>query len=116
MPVTVNQRKNGGYVVIRATGTETYSLNELASAGETVESASISEIMWSVDSSNTWTVKRGGGDSGNNVVVLSGSGHHDYQSAGMRLERDSQLTSNTTVTLSGGTGYIAVKLHKVSGE
>ena len=116
MPITVNQKKNGGYIIIRATGTETYSLNELASSGETVQSASISEIMWSVDSSNSWTIKRGGGDAGNNVAVLHGSGYHDYQASGIRLEQDDQLTSNTTITLSGGTGYIAVKLHKVSGE
>ena len=116
MPITVNQRKNGGYVVIRATGTESFSLNSLQASGETVQSASISEIMWSVDASQRWTVRRGTGDA-NNVAILTGSGHHDYQSAGMRLEEtQAQLTGNTSVTLSGGNGYIVVKLHKVSGE
>lgn len=116
MPITVKQNKNGGYSILRATGTETVSLAELAATNESVQSASIAEIMWSADSTNRWTVKRGGGGSANNVAVLAGSGHHDYQAAGMRLETNSQLTSNTTVTLSGGNGYIVVKLHKVSGE
>jgi hypothetical protein len=116
MPITVKQNKNGGYSVLRATGTETVSLAELAGSGETVQSASIAEIMWSVDSTNRWTVKRGGGGTANNVAVLAGSGHHDYQAPGMRLETSAQLTSNTTVTLSGGNGYIVVKFHKVSGE
>ena len=116
MPITVNQRKNGGYVVIRATGTESFNLNALAAAGETIQSASISEIIWSVDASQRWTVRRGTGDA-NNVAILTGSGYHDYQASGMRLEEtQAQLTGNTSVTLSGGNGYIVVKLHKVSGE
>jgi len=115
MPITVKQKKNGGYAVIRATGTETYSLAELASSGETVQSASISEIMWSVAGDQYWTVNRSGG-AGNNVAILAGSGYHDYQASGIRLEEAAQLTGNTTVTLSGGNGFIAVKLHKVSGE
>lgn len=116
MPITVKQNKNGGYAVLRATSTETVSLGELAASNETIQSASIAEIMWSADSTNRWTVKRGGGGTGNNVAVLAGSGHHDYQVNGMRIETSSQLTSNTTVTLSGGNGYIVVKFHKVSGE
>jgi hypothetical protein len=116
MPITVNQKKNGGYVVIRATANESYNLNTLQASGETIQSASISEIMWSVDGTNNWTVRRGTGDA-NNVAILAGSGHHDYQASGMRLEQtDAQLTGNVQVVLSGGNGYISVKLHKVSGE
>ena len=92
MPITVKQNKNGGYSVLRATGTETVSLAELAATSETIQSASIAEIMWSVDASNRWTVKRGGGSAANNVAVLAGSGHHDYQESGVRLETSSQLT------------------------
>jgi len=112
MPITVKQNKNGGYAVLRATGNETINLVTAAGSGETVQSMSISEILWSVDASQRWTVSRGA----SNVAILTGSGHHDYQASGMRLEETAQLTANCNVTLSGGNGYIVVKLHKVSGE
>jgi len=113
MPITTNQNKPGGYVVFRATGTETVNLVTVATAGETVNSMAINEILWSVDASQKWTVTRGS----DTVAVLAGSGHHDYQSSGMRLEEtNNQMAANCNVTLSGGTGYIVVKLHKVSGE
>jgi len=113
MPITVNQKKASGYVVFRATGNETVNLLTVATAGETVNSMAISEIIWSVDAAQKWTVTRGG----NTVAILAGSGQHDYQGSGMRLEEtNSQLTANCNVALSGGDGYIVVKLHKVSGE
>jgi len=99
--------------VFRATGNETVNLLTVATAGETVNSMAISEIIWSVDAAQKWTVTRGG----NTVAILAGSGQHDYQGSGMRLEEtNSQLTANCNVALSGGDGYIVVKLHKVSGE
>ena len=117
MPITVKQRKNGGYSVLRATANDTINLTTAAGSGETVQSMSISEIMWSVDASQRWTVTRGNGLGGNTVAILTGSGHHDYQASGMRLEEtNAQLAANCNVTLSGGNGYIVVKLHKVSGE
>jgi|13_taG_2_1085334.scaffolds.fasta_scaffold30847_2 adenosylcobinamide amidohydrolase len=113
MPITVNQKKASGYVVLRATGTETVNLVTVATAGETVNSMAISEILWSVDAAEKWTVTRGS----DTVAVLAGSGQHDYQGSGTRLEEtNNQLAANCNVTLSGGTGYIVVKLHKVSGE
>jgi len=110
MPITTNQNKPGGYVVLRATGTDTLNLATAAAAGETVNSMSISQIAWSVDGTNRWTVSRGG----DTVAVFAGSGGQDYQ--GIRLETDAQLTANCNVALSGGNGYIVVQLHKVSGE
>jgi len=110
MPITTNQNKPGGYVVLRATGADTLNLATAAAAGETVNSMSISQIVWSVDHNQRWTVTRGG----DTVAVLSGSGGQDYQ--GIRLETDAQLTANCNVSLSGGNGYIVVQLHKVSGE
>ena len=110
MPITTNQNKPGGYVVLRATGNETLNLATAAAAGETVNSMSISQIAWSVDGTNRWTVSRGS----DTVAVFAGSGGHDYQ--GIRLETDAQLTANCNVALSGGNGYIVVQLHKVSGE
>ena len=110
MPITTNQNKPGGYVVLRATANDTINLATAAAAGESVNSMSISQIVWSVDGTNRWTVTRGT----DVVAVLAGSGGHDYQ--GIRLETDAQLTANCNVALSGGNGYIVVQLHKVSGE
>jgi len=119
MAITVNQKNPSGYVVLRTTATDFLKLNSSGavqganSIGETVISMSISEIMWSANGNNTWTINRGS----NTVAVLSGSGWHDYQSSGIKLEDSTaQATSNVVVTLSGGGGFIAVKLHKVSGE
>ena len=116
MPITVKQNKNGGYAVLRATSTEGITLATAAGSGETVQSMSISEIMWSVDGTNRWTVTRGNGIGANTVAVLAGSGHHDYQASGMRIETSDVLAANCIATLSGGNGYIVIKLHKVSGE
>jgi len=113
MAITVKQGKPSGYVVLRASANDTINLSTAAVAGETVNSMSISEIMWSVDASQRWTVTRGS----DTVAVLTGSGHHDYQASGMRIEASgAQRTANCNVALSGGNGYIVVKLHKVSGE
>jgi len=110
MPITTNQNKPGGYVVLRATANDTINLATAATAGETVNSMAISRIIWAVDGSNYWTVSRGS----DTVAILTGSGDSDYQ--GMRLETDAQLTANCNVALSAGNGYVVVQLHKVSGE
>ena len=117
MPITVNHKKPAGYVVFRANSTSGLKLNTAAGVpganaiGETVGSMAISEVMWSVGS-GSWTVKRGA----NTVAVFSGSGYHDYQASGMRLEAVAgDLSANLDLTLSG-TGVITIKAHKVSGE
>tara|TARA_R110000744_G_scaffold1798_1_gene6434 strand:- start:1077 stop:1415 length:339 start_codon:yes stop_codon:yes gene_type:complete len=112
VPIAVKQSKNGGYAVVRATGTETVVLADVAGAGETVQSMAISEIIWSVHGGNRWTINRGA----TVVAELFGSGHHDYQASSMRIEAAAELTANCVLTLSGGHGYAVVKLHKVSGE
>ena len=119
MPVTNNHKKPAGYVVFRTTATDGLKLNTAngkqgANAiGETVGEMVISEVMWSVDGTNNWNVKRGS----NTVAVFAGSGYHDYQASGMQLELNAaQRTSNVDITLSGGNGVIILKMHKKSGE
>ena len=118
MPITSNQNKAGGYVVFSTVATGSLNLNTIGVAtgantiGEELSEMSISELMWSVNGTNRWTVTRGA----NTVATLSGSGTHDYQSSAMRLEPylgDRQ--ANVVFTLSGGTGFVVAKLHKVSG-
>lgn len=113
MPITVKQNKNGGYTVLTATSNTTINLVTAAGSGETVQSMSIAEVKWSAIGTAYWTVTRG-----NDVVArYGGSGSHDYQESGMRLEENNaQLTANCNVALTGNFGFIAVKLHKVSGE
>ena len=120
MPVTVNHRKPAGYVVFRTNTTDGLKLNTANgkqganSVDETVLSMAISELMWSTNGSATWTGARGA----NTVAVLGGSGYHDYQASGMRLEAyDLERQANVQFTLSGvGGGVVVAKLHKVSGE
>ena len=118
MPIVTKSNKPNGYVVFSTTSTDGFKLNHASlasanSAGELVTEMTISELMWSANASNRWTVARGA----NTVAVLFGSGHHDYQSSGMSLEPllgDRQ--ANVMSTLSGGTGTMVAKLHKKSGE
>jgi len=121
MTITVNQKNPSGYVVVRANGADGLLLNTVGgntndganAVGETVQSMAIAEVMWSVAGTNSFSVKRGS----NTVLTLAGSGYHDYQASGIRIEDGSaQLTSNVDITLSGGTGTLLLKLHKVSGE
>ena len=117
MPIVTKSNKPNGYVVFSTTSTDGFKLNHASlasanSAGELVTEMTISELMWSVNGTNRWTVTRGA----NTVATLSGSGNHDYQSSAMRLEPylgDRQ--ANVVFTLSGGTGFVVAKLHKVSG-
>ena len=121
MPITVNQKRPSGYVVLRATGNDGLLRVDAggsvsganATASETVSKMSIVTAMWSISGTNTFTVNRGS----NTVAVFGGSGSHDYQGEGLRLEEDdAQLSSNVDITLSGGSGTLLLKLHKVSGE
>lgn len=120
MPVTNNHKKPAGYVVFRTNATDGLKLNTANgkqganTIGETVGEMVISEVMWSVDGTNNWNVKRGS----NTVAVFAGSGYHDYQASGMQLEVDvAQRTSNVDITRSGGAnGFIILKMHKKSGE
>jgi hypothetical protein len=114
MPITTNQRKPNGYITFRTNSSDGLLLSSAnSSANETVSSMGIVHAMWSVSGTNTWSIARGS----NTVLVLAGSGSHDYQGEGIRLETDdAQLSSNVTATLSGGTGTLILKLHKQSGQ
>jgi hypothetical protein len=121
MPITTKSQKPNGYVVFRATTDEGFALNANSvisganTPGEVVQSMAISEAMWSVSGSSEpgfITVNRGS----NTVLELTGSGSHDYQGSGIRIEQNSfELTANVDVTFSG-VGVLVLKVHKVSGE
>ena len=118
MPITTKSNKPGGYVVFRTTSSDGFKLNHATlpsanNAGEVVTEMRISEVLWSVKGAQTWTVTRGS----NTVLVVSGSGHHDYQGNGIRLEASQgDLIANVHCVLSGGEGTIVLKMHKSSGE
>lgn len=117
MPITTRQRKPNGYVILVSnTAGDGVTLNGTtnganATADEVVQEMRIAEVMWSIDG-GSWDIRRGS----NTILQLSGSGHHDYQAHGIRIEEDeAQLTSNVNVN-TAGVGSIILKLHKVSGE
>ena len=119
MAITVKQNKPGGYVVVNTTATDFLSLNS-ATAGkgangvnETVQSMTVVGAKWNVSGTNTWTIKRGA----DTIAILAGSGSHNYDQDQMKLESSSaQEQANVVMTLSGGTGSLLLKVHKVSGE
>jgi hypothetical protein len=121
MPVITNQTKPSGYITLRATGNDGILRVDAGgsvqganvTASEVVSEMTIVSAMWSTAAAGSWTINRGS----NTVLVLAGSGWHDYQGEGFRLEVDAaQKSSNVDVTLAGGTGTLLLKLHKKSGE
>ena len=108
MPLVYTQNK-GGKAVIRDTANATYvvagnsAASNVASAGETVVGASISQIWWTGD----WTVKRGA----NTVLVLKDSGSWDLNGSGINL---GEFPAANLVVEAANTGTIIVELSKNS--
>lgn len=106
--------KKGGEAVLHFTGTETVtiagnnSVSNVATAGETVNSATINQVFYGCTPGSTWTISRGA----NVVAVLAQSGHNDYAGAGTALKLDA--AAPLTVTLSAGTGTLTLELQKQS--
>jgi len=113
----ISQGNKGGYTVARFNSAGGYiDLNNVVTtigantAGETVDSMTISDIKWSSDAAGLWTINRGL----NTVATLSGSGHWDLQGSSTRIEAPTDITANTVVTFTGTTGTLLIKLHKAS--
>lgn len=114
--------KTGGEALLHFTlnsaGTETVTIagaqgvsNVAASANETVNTATITQIYFGSSSgaSAYWTVKRGA----NIVAVLDSTGWVDFAGNGAALKLDG--ASNLTVELVGtAPGYLIIELQKQS--
>lgn len=109
-----NQIGFNGYITVVSDASGYLNLNggtyPANGIGEVVSSMTISKVAFGSTGTNSWTVKRGA----NTVAVLTGSGSVDYQELGIGLEAGGDNESNVVFTLSGGTGAIAVKVHKSS--
>ena len=103
---TVITNKDQTSIVSVTTTDGAVTLAEMTKSGETVTTANIVEIFWTVSGTNTWLVDRGG----TTIGQFAGSGHWNLASSGISLATGN--TSDTGLTLSGGTGYIVVKFHK----
>ena len=103
---TVLSNKDGTTIVSATTTDGAITLAEMTKSGETVASAEVVEIFWTVNGTNTWLVDRGG----TAIGQFSGSGHWNLNATGISLATGS--TSDIGLTLSGGTGYIILKVHK----
>ena len=112
--ISNNQNGVNGYVTVVSDATGYVNLNggtyPANGAGETINSMSIAKVAFGASGTNSWTVKRGG----NTVAVLAGSGSIDYQELGVGLESGGDFQANVVFTLSGGTGALALKIHKKS--
>ena len=106
MATVITKGKHGKAVVTANATDGAVTLAEITGTSETVASADIVDVFWTVNGTNTWTVDRGG----TTIGVFSGSGHWDLYSAGITLGTGN--TSDIGLTLSGGTGFIVVNLHK----
>ena len=99
--------KTKGKTVVTANATDgAVTIAEMQTSGLTITIADIVEVFWTVSGTNTWLVDRGG----TTIGQFAGSGHWNLASSGISLATGN--TSDTGLTLSGGTGYIVVKFHK----
>ena len=103
---TVLTNKDSTSIVTANATDGAITLAEMTKSGETVTSADIVEIFWTVNGTNTWLVDRGG----TTIGQFSGSGHWNLYFSGISLATGN--TSDIGLTLSGGTGYIVLKVHK----
>jgi hypothetical protein len=108
MALVYTQNK-GGKALVRNTANQTYVVagtsptSNIASAGETVVGAGISQIWWTGE----WTVKRGA----NTILVLKDSGNWDLNGSGITLN---EFPDATLVLEAANTGTIIVELSKNS--
>lgn len=106
--------KLGGRVVLHFTANGSAvivgnsSVSNVASPGEDVVGATISQVWYGAGADASWTISRGA----NTVGAYFGSDHVQYASHGVALTLDS--TANLAVSLSGGVGYVMVELTKQS--
>ena len=108
MPL-VSTKNKGGHAFIRDTANATYvvagnnAVSNIASVGETVVTAAVSQIWWTGD----WTIKRGA----NTIFVLKDSGYWDFNGAGVSL---GEFGSANLVLEAANTGTIMIELLKQS--
>jgi|ETNmetMinimDraft_16_1059900.scaffolds.fasta_scaffold68874_2 hypothetical protein len=114
MPIH-NSGTKGAFLIASATANLTANTAQANVVGETVDSMVISQLAWSVDSSNKWTLVRGSNTTnGNTIAVLHGSGDVDFQTLGLKLETAEEAADMYFRANTGGTGFISVRLKKTS--
>ena len=114
----VNSGSKGGYATLYfRNGLPADALwhypGNLQNGDETVTGFRISSVFWSCDSASTTTpghatISRGS----NTLLLLSGTGEHDFQSKGMQIESDP--TANISCSFSFTTGHVIVKVKKIA--
>ena len=105
MATVITKLKHGTAIVTANATDGAVTLAEITGTSETVTTANIVEIFWTVSGTNTWLIDRGG----TALAQYAGSGNHDYSASGLSLATGN--TSDMGLTLSGGTGFIVVVVH-----
>lgn len=83
------------------------SVSNIASPGEELTGASITQVWYGVANGGLWRVKRGS----NTVLVLESTGYVDFAGAGASLIVDP--SANIVATLEGTTnGYLMLEVQK----
>jgi len=106
----ITKGNKGGYLVAKYTANGFFNVETSNVVGETVNTMSFTNILWSSNNSGVWNISRGA----NVVATLSGSGQWDLAEIGMALETGGENAANVVVTLEGSTGTLIMKLHKQS--
>tara|TARA_Y100000034_G_C6910355_1_gene424440 strand:- start:11012 stop:11368 length:357 start_codon:yes stop_codon:yes gene_type:complete len=112
MPI-VSKGNKGGSVVLKYVTTANDDISTMNVVGETVNSATITDVFWSANNNATWVVDRGV----DNVLNLSGSGSWHLADHGLKVESNTtEEQGNVAVTLVGTNpgGSLILKLHKKS--
>lgn len=111
MAVLIN--KKGLATVVHVTANATLTIagddqtSNIASTGETVTGATITQAWYGTSNGASWEVKRGS----NTVMVLDSTGYMDFAGNGIVLNKDP--TATLVMTLNGaGTGFLILELTK----
>lgn len=106
----------GNRIVIRGSSNATYQLSELATASETVTSATLAQIYCSSEGGGSVIVYRANTTDANNAIMRMASqdnGYFDFAGNGVVPDADKK-SANVIIQVSGANTNYVIVLHKQS--
>ena len=115
MPVIVTNQP-GNRIVIRGSSNGTYQMSDLATASETVVSATLAQVYCSSEGGGSVIIYRANTTDANNAIVRMASqdnGYFDFAGNGVVPDADKK-SANVIIQVSGANTNYVIVLHKQS--
>jgi hypothetical protein len=116
MPVTVISNKPRTSVVLHVTGPTTSinitgntAVSNIASPGEVLTGAFITQAAWGIDPTGYIVIKRGG----TLVAVYDSTGQHEYAGCGMPIKAGETAANLAVEFIGSSNGFITFELQKL---